>query len=640
MTAIFDTVLTSFCEDVLNDRSLSETLLGLVRDFDASSVVPGFSPSSSRELAIYRQLHGFSKRFVGKTERLPLVTDEERQESAVALFVAANSQCEETNRKLRAWRAGDTEVLPRLIQLILPEAQSLIYDWFSDFYQTVPYGLVGACARPGPGSSIDIAGVRTDFYTKIADGPRTASTPFVAAWLSRIIASSPLWAETESLRSSQHGESRTGVRARFTTVPKSHVTDRGISVEPTDNMMLQLGTKEFLQFVLRRRLLIDLESQQEINRRLAYLGSTGRDPDNWATIDLKSASDTICVELVRYLIPPDIFEWLNAIRSDVVELPDGNLLPLEMMSTMGNGYTFPLQTLIFASLAHATLNMLGIRTRLQRSGRWAPAYAVYGDDIIVPARAYSDVTKVLEQSGFTVNLTKSFSEGLFRESCGEDWHSGYNVRPVMVESLDSIADRLSLINRLNVWSAQHSVGLPTTIAALLNSIPRRNRLPVPNFEEDDAGIKLPLEAALSCGGLGFSPQIVERHTVQGGCVINPGSIQYMVRAPRKIQLAFFTIQRVEGHRECKVIIPREDILNWPGALLSALHGSLKGHGICLRMQTARYKHTHSFTPMWGSGHVYGGLPGHWSGAYAHWEWAVHTNLSIFRTRYASQLTVS
>jgi hypothetical protein len=83
---------------------------------------------------------------------------------------------------------------------------------------------------------------------------------------------------------------------------------------------------------------------------------------------------------------------------------------------MGNGFTFPLETLIFWSLAAACCPQDSDAT-------------AYGDDLIVPTECYPLLVEVLVALGFVVNLTKSYHTGPFRESCGKDYFRGTDVRP-------------------------------------------------------------------------------------------------------------------------------------------------------------------------------------------------------------------
>jgi len=74
---------------------------------------------------------------------------------------------------------------------------------------------------------------------------------------------------------------------------------------------------------------------------------------------------------------------------------------------MGNGFTFPLETLIFWALTRAVCGSTA-------------TVSAYGDDIICPSDRAEDVIAVLTEVGFSVNLEKSFWNGPFRESCGSD----------------------------------------------------------------------------------------------------------------------------------------------------------------------------------------------------------------------------
>jgi hypothetical protein len=155
---------------------------------------------------------------------------------------------------------------------------------------------------------------------------------------------------------------------------------------------------------------------------------------------------------------------------------------------MGNGFTFPLQTMIFASLVTAAYKVCGIRIHKpyrQNLGN----FAVFGDDIIVDSRVYNLVVRCLAILGFKVNGDKSFNEGLFRESCGSDFYSGYNVRGVYVQTLLDDSDSYSAINRLNRWSATHGIFLTRTVSYLRRGC---RFLGVPYDEADDSGIKTPV----------------------------------------------------------------------------------------------------------------------------------------------------
>jgi hypothetical protein len=122
-----------------------------------------------------------------------------------------------------------------------------------------------------------------------------------------------------------------------------------------------------------------------------------------------------------------------------------------MISSMGNGYTFCLETDVFLSIARA-----GVNAFARYAGRpelhdqaW-----VYGDDVIVPVDAYATVVDFLEACGIVVNSDKSYNTGSFRESCGFDWFeeqyvsSTYWPRASILDSIESMPHLVSLQNRL------------------------------------------------------------------------------------------------------------------------------------------------------------------------------------------------
>jgi len=197
-------------------------------------------------------------------------------------------------------------------------------------------------------------------------------------------------------------------------VPKNAKTDRAIMVEPWLNSICQLGIGDYIARRLKR-FGVDLQDQSR-NKRLARRGSiTGA----LATLDLSSASDSISMKLVEHLLPTPWFDLLLRFRTGVVVEKGGLVTRLQKFSSMGNGFTFPLESLIFWALTRACCDDNDI-------------VSVYGDDIICPTEKVGKVMSVLHATGFTVNEEKSFFEGPFRESCGGDYLSGIDVRPCYI----------------------------------------------------------------------------------------------------------------------------------------------------------------------------------------------------------------
>jgi hypothetical protein len=213
-------------------------------------------------------------------------------------------------------------------------------------------------------------------------------------------------------------------------VPKTVKVHRTIAVEPLLNGYLQKGVDVLMRKKLKR-VGINLEDQ-EPNKEFARKGSlTYKASDAYCTIDLSSASDSVSIELCRNLLPPEWFEFLNAIRSHNYRL-NGRVIPYHKFVTMGNGFCFPLETLIFASLCAASSTIC----------RSKQDFLVYGDDLVVRKTVFPTLIKLLSLCGFKVNRDKTFFEGPFRESCGSDWFEGEDVRPIILDyrfdSLESI----------------------------------------------------------------------------------------------------------------------------------------------------------------------------------------------------------
>lgn len=223
------------------------------------------------------------------------------------------------------------------------------------------------------------------------------------------------------------------------TVPKSSDIDRVAAKEPDLNVYFQ----KMLGNEIRARLKkvgINL-NDQSINGNLARYGSLS---GTLATVDLSSASDSVSFELVKRVLPTGWFEALHAFRTDQTILPDGTVHTLQLFSTMGNGFTFELESLIFYSICRVVTRRMKIKGPI----------SVYGDDIIVPVEAYEPLCTALNTCGFIVNDAKSFHEGHFRESCGTYWYRGMNVKPFYLRGpLTKLTDLIHTLNALLEWGS-------------------------------------------------------------------------------------------------------------------------------------------------------------------------------------------
>lgn len=263
---------------------------------------------------------------------------------------------------------------------------------------------------------------------------------------------------------------------RFTTVPKDATKHRGICIEPSLNVFWQLAVGQTLSDRMRRsRLRWDKRSCQDFHKVLARLGSlTGA----VATIDLSSASDTVCYNLVKLLLPKAWFVLVDALRSPFT-LIEGKWVKLEKFSSMGNGYTFELETLLFFTLCEAVASHDRVEEDPYTPGLTT---SVFGDDIIVPSSIARSVVTSLRFFGFSTNEAKTFLTGRFRESCGGDFFSGFDVRAHFQKKVcDAPHQLIALANGIRRFG-RRSDDLSCPFSArdawfrCLDSIPRQIRI--------------------------------------------------------------------------------------------------------------------------------------------------------------------
>lgn len=252
-------------------------------------------------------------------------------------------------------------------------------------------------------------------------------------WFAPILFGAPTWQSINPLA----WDLETQNSSVLFTVPKNSEIDRVACKEPEINMYLQRGLGDFIRLRLKRHG-IDLNDQSR-NKDLARESSRTR---SHATIDLSSASDTISNSVVRMLLPYEWYNALDCLRSRSTVLPDGSVHSLEMFSSMGNGFTFELETLVFWALARAVSCICRVRGKI----------LVYGDDIVAPIPCALALRRVLPWFGFAVNVKKTFTSGPFRESCGGHYVNGSDVTPFYFrEKITSMTQVIQLGNQLSKW---------------------------------------------------------------------------------------------------------------------------------------------------------------------------------------------
>lgn len=390
-------------------------------------VIPLDGSIPAHEVRYLRQ----AQAFFSKLEFLDLGID--REAVAVEAFMDAEQRCRETNVIWQGWHEGWIKFDPVLCA-VFHVAQGHIQRILGA-RPTLPELHM----RFGPGATSLTKKRESSVKRKLGIGVSCSND--LVGWAQALLGEMPHLAELHAEQSVVSDEGFWGIvpvvlhPGRISFVDKNYKTKRTTETQPTLNGMLQLAVGDEMSSRASRVKGLDLHDQT-LNQRLAYVGSlTGE----VATLDLKSASNCIAKRLVQSLFPEDWFSMLKSARCGTTTVPGVGNIDLEMFAGMGNGFTFPLESILFWSLARASATVLGIDT---------PITAVYGDDIIVDTQCVPLLLRVLACAGLIVNEEKSFVSGPFRESCGADFLVGIDVRPVFVKEILTPAVLFTLHNGL------------------------------------------------------------------------------------------------------------------------------------------------------------------------------------------------
>lgn len=307
------------------------------------------------------------------------------------------------------------------------------------------FDLYGDLMRWGPGATLSTRGSSTSSYHKFGAIPTVTGNALIHGVCA--VNSVPCWPsallETDDPVSILPRVLKVVAGDEVLTVPKNALTDRTIGVPPLLNAYCQASIGRMMRRKMKRYG-IDLDDQSR-NQDLARRGSLPIRHRQYlaiSTLDQKNASNTMAKGLVRNLFEGS--DWLDVMeqtRSPSYTLPGETGAHLyEMFSAMGNGFTFELETLIFWAIATSVVELRGFDTE---------HISVYGDDVIVPNECALDVGWAFQCCGFEVNTTKSYTDGVFRESCGCDYFHGQPVRPYFLkETLSNVETYYRLANGL------------------------------------------------------------------------------------------------------------------------------------------------------------------------------------------------
>lgn len=377
--------------------------------------------------------------FLRKYEPLPTTVD--RKDAAESNFWQSEKDCYRTNQRL----------LPFIFNTYLDEDKAIL-DFLVDVRKEVEE-LIGDRppsnpeGRFGPGSTYGDKGGLTTIPDKMQSRPQLTGSAFsyLVPW------AGTLWAKACGNR----GEEIEFVRGnRFATVPKDCTKDRSIAIEPSINLFYQLAYGRAMKQALSKNTAgrLHLKTAQSIHRQVACEASiSGR----FATIDLSRASDSVCTSLVKLVLPHQWFEALDDLRSPATLIRGAggvdHWVLLEKFSSMGNGYTFELETVIFHAICKAVMKREGTRPLSGQN------VFTFGDDIIVPTAHAEGVIAALRYLGFETNKRKTFVSGPFRESCGGDFFQGVGVRPYhQKKEVNEPQDYIAMANGIRRMAASSS----------------------------------------------------------------------------------------------------------------------------------------------------------------------------------------
>lgn len=421
-------VFLLLCEDVNSPLSLG---LYLRFKYDQKSLAEfEFDPSVYNDIDTFEADY-FVASYLSKYKGL--VTGIDQSAVAIQKFDSSEALCRETNDRIKKFRRGQLAG-PSVEFFIAKRKIAELLGPFSIFSLEPGVGW-------GPGATVDLRRREAALDMKISKVPISVTREALPT-IRNLISNDLHWA---SCLLCVNPEDLVGPFSflphlfnivdanKVDLVPKNAKTHRVIAKEPRANAFLQKGYGSFI----RKRLKcvgIDLEDQGK-NQEGALRAYT----DSLSTLDLKAASDSMSTELVYELLPIDWALALDDLRSKRSVLPDGKKITLEKFSSMGNGFTFELETLLFWALASAVKELKSVGGEI----------LVYGDDIIVPREIAPDVVELLRFAGFQTNKDKSFIDGNFFESCGEHFFKGIQCTPVyQKEVIDSVEELIRSGNRL------------------------------------------------------------------------------------------------------------------------------------------------------------------------------------------------
>jgi hypothetical protein len=303
-------------------------------------------------------------------KKCDIFSDEKCSSVAFAAFLESEEICRTTNERLDDFYSPNTDIW---IREVIEKMQLIIAftlgsrKQFTDELPRLVKVTNGATATHPRAKSGGFARLRRTMYAT----PR--SHPYLKAL-------SKFWGYSINFRSIHHN--------RVELVPKNWKTHRSIACEPEGNSALQLAFDSFCKRQLKIRLNTDLSDQSRNQRKALESSVHGK----LCTVDLKAASDRLALNVIHLLFDREWVDFFLATRSPRWKFGDAPSMAYHKLSSMGNGYTFTVETLVFAAACKA----LG-----------SHEFSVYGDDIIIEVELYERLMALLAYLGFEINREKT-----------------------------------------------------------------------------------------------------------------------------------------------------------------------------------------------------------------------------------------
>jgi len=409
-----------------NKRTLggSQAIYAPFDDYLPGHISEGFREDLNRLTISLAKTEGFKGRYLrdmyeSKYMDPKTTPPEVRRRAAIEKWLATESRNASTNQRLQV---GEADFRLFTWDKLREKARILIED------------ILGPLHYP----AVLYTGMHTNgASTRVRKSPKGAMDKLTGEAHVSLSASSHWFAATEYTLLEDQTLIEQAQSCLF-TVDKSTDIDRVACKEPEINMFLQRAVGNHIRKRLRT-FGVDLNDQTK-NQRLAQV-AVKRD---LATIDLSSASDSITRQLVIELLP---FEWWSLLEDLRVKetLIDGAFHELEMFSSMGNGFTFELESMLFYAITRGVMYLGGFPGKI----------SVYGDDIIAPSSGVKVLRDVFGFLGFKMNPTKTFWKGRFRESCGCHYYDGVDVSPFFLRRpVASVSALIRTLNQLAEWDGR------------------------------------------------------------------------------------------------------------------------------------------------------------------------------------------